>query len=103
MGDIKKNPAPAYPETVAQVLEIAARPEVAAVMTEAEADWYLTNRKASDWIDGAGRKIQPHRVGYDIKKWALSENRKGAPAQQDDKNRATEPGRENEGKDKIGF
>ena len=95
-------PAFNYPSSVEEILEIAARPEVGVRMTRGEAERYFVFRSSTDWIDAANRKILPARIGFDLKRWVLNsaDRRK---TQDDRKIRATEPGRENEGRDQIGF
>lgn len=71
-GDITAPAPPAgdgYPAKIEEVIALATRSGV--VMTEAQADVYLTERLRVDWIDFGGRKIKPSGVIYDVKKWAL--------------------------------
>jgi len=64
----------AYPQTVDDVLAIAALPQCGARLTREQAQQYLVFRMASDWIDAAGRKIAPGRIVWDVKKWEMSKN-----------------------------
>ena len=63
-----------YPQTVDDVLAIAALPQCGARLTEEEARKYLVYRMASDWTDASGRKIAPGNVVWDVKKWEMSQN-----------------------------
>lgn len=98
--DTKENPA--YPSSVDEVLEIAHSPQCGVAMTRESAELYLATRLSSDWVDAAGREIAVGNLIWDIKKWSLKDRRE-QPKPQDQKTRATEPGRENEGRDEIGF
>lgn len=81
-GDIEKKPtlSPKYPESVDEVLEIAAQPQCGARISREEAERYFVTRMSTDWVDAAGRKIEPEAIIWDLKKWEMSTNeRRGSP------------------------
>ena len=63
-----------YPETVADVLAIAALPQCGARLTEEEARKYLVCRMASNWRDAANRPINAKQIIWDVKKWEMMSN-----------------------------
>ncbi len=72
--NIKKiTPAGSYPQTVEDVLKIAASPFCGMKCTQIQAEVYLANRKATAWEDAARRKIMPGNVPYDLKRWLIRE------------------------------
>lgn len=78
----KKKPtlSPEYPSTVEEVLEIAALPQCAVRITREDAEKYFVTRMSTDWVDAAGRKINPEGIIWDLKKWEMGTNeRKGSP------------------------
>jgi hypothetical protein len=66
--------SPKYPESVDEVLEIAAMPQCAARITLEDAERYFVTRMSTDWVDAAGRKIAPEGIIWDLKKWEMSTN-----------------------------
>ena len=89
--DIKESPpASRYPSSVEEVLKISKSPTCGVIMSLESADRYFTTRMASDWIDAKGRRIEPKSLVWDIKKWVMNEQGRGAtPA----KGATTEPWR----------
>jgi hypothetical protein len=63
-------PAFSYPESVEDVLTAAEK--AGCVISREEAERYFVCRMSADWVDAAGRKIAPSRLGYDLKKWVLN-------------------------------
>lgn len=59
-----------YPESVDEILAIAKSSAVGMPCTQEQAEEYFLNR-VQLWTDAAGRKIEPARVPYDIKKWLI--------------------------------
>jgi hypothetical protein len=59
-----------YPESVDDVLKEAEK--AGCVISREEAERYFVCRMSADWVDAAGRKIAPSRLGYDLKKWVLN-------------------------------
>lgn len=68
------NPIPPenlYPKSPEEVMEIAASPMCATPCTRDQAEEYFLARAAVDWVDGAGRRVSPGAVVYDLRKWML--------------------------------
>lgn len=74
MREGEGEPGMRYPETVEEVLAIAALPQCGARLTEDDARKYLVCRMSSDWTDAAGRRIAPVRIIWDLKKWEMGQN-----------------------------
>ena len=69
-----------YPQSVDDVLAIAASPLCGMRCSREQAEAYFTNRAATDWEDAARRKITPGNVPLDIKRWLMrDEQKKNAP------------------------
>lgn len=72
--------SPQYPESVDEVLEIAAQPQCGTRISREDAERYFITRMSTDWVDAAGRKIAPEGIIWDLKKWEMSTNeRRGSP------------------------
>lgn len=74
-----------YPETVKEILAEAER--AGCVISEEEAERYFVCRMSADWVDAAGRKIAPSRLGYDLKKWVLNAEKAKKPKTDEKKQR----------------
>ena len=60
-----------YPQSVDEVLEIAADPRCAEKCTHEQARDYFLARDTRNWVDARGRKINPGKVYGDLKIWLL--------------------------------
>lgn len=65
-----------YPQSIDEVLEMAADPRCAVVMSRDQAEAYFLARDSVDWIDAAGRRIPPGKVYGDIRRWVLNDRKK---------------------------
>ncbi len=92
-----------YPQSVDEIMEIAASPQCGISITRKQAEAYFLARDTTDWVDAARRKISPGKVYQDLKRWILREQEQNTPLQSNTKeyrnHRATNPGEEDYGKD----
>lgn len=95
----ERTPAREYPESIDEILKIAAGPTCAVRMTRQQAENYFLNRMAADWFDASGRKIQPSRVCYDIRKWVLRDQQQSGGGAPDRRTRATFAGDDERGRE----
>lgn len=75
-----------YPESVDDVLKAAER--AGAVISRQEAERYFVCRMSSNWVDAAGRKVKESRIGFDIKRWILNNEKSGKSAKGAEKGKA---------------
>ena len=62
-------PRVAYPQSVDDVLKIAADPRCAEKCTRKQAEAYFLARDTREWVDARGRQISPGKVYGDLKIW----------------------------------
>ena len=73
-----------YPQSVDDVLKIAADPRCAEICDREQAKAYFLARDTTDWVDACGRRISPGKVYGDLKRWLMrdkSERAKNASEQ----------------------
>lgn len=76
-----ETPRPArdsYPQSIEEVMEIAADPRCAEKCTREQARDYFLARDTRDWVDARGRQIKPGKVYGDLKIWLLRDKQEKA-------------------------